>query len=143
MRYSTEQVPVYGAGAFMPQLTTNPGASSWGRVKITASLGTTAIPSPRPPAVNDSDLGGPYNQPSSVAPDVFFPTFHIIGTEHMEPPVAWIKPLHNELPVPAVNPGRVPMPAFHRYRQGGRGAIPWPRTFTTWPSVLPGYQTGT
>ena len=129
----TLQVPRCGAGAFSPGLTLGGAPVTNGQNKISGAPGTIPIPSPRPSALDDGGLGGPFNQPSSVAPDYFLPclyTFHANGTVHFPGAIN----SDNVMPVPAPNPGRTALQWQHRFRLGGRTTTSAVRPFTAWPT---------
>lgn len=78
-------------------------------------------------------LGGPYNQPSRVAPDWILPciyTFHANGTVHFPGKIM----SDNVMPVPTPNPGRTSLQWQHRVRVGGRTTTSAVRPFTSWPT---------
>lgn len=131
--YRTLQVPTkWGMGAFMPGLTRGGAPVSNGQNIIDGAPGTVPIPSPRPAALNDGELGGPYNQPSAVAPDVFYPALY---TFRANPSVHFPGKLFGDsvVPVPAINLGRTALQTQHRFRLGGRTATDAMRPFTQWP----------
>jgi hypothetical protein len=120
-------------GAFSPTLTYGGAPATNGQNKISGAPGTIPIPSPPPAALNDGQLGGPYNQPSNVVPDYFLPclyTFHANGTVHA--PMAINS--DNVMPVPIPNPQRTALQWQHRVRIGGRTTTTAVRPFTTWPT---------
>jgi len=135
MRVTTRtlQVPTqWGRGAFSPGLSGSATASFNGQHIISGAPGTIRVPSPRPPALSDGELGGPWNQPSSVAPDWFLPalyTFHANPTVHFPGRVFG----DNVIPVPTPNPQRSALQLQHRFRIGGRRTTPSVRPFTRWP----------
>jgi hypothetical protein len=129
----TLQVPRYGAGAFSPCLTSGGAPATNGQNKISGQPGTVPVPSPRPAALNDGELGGPFNQPSAVAPNWFMPsiyTFHANPTVHFPGAID----CDNVMPTPTPNPGRTSLQWQHRVRVGGRTTTSAIRPFTTWPS---------
>ena len=133
----TLQVPRWGAGAFSPGLTSGGAPATNGQNKISGQPGTVPVPSPRPAALDDSVLGGPYNQPSAVAPNVIYPsiyTFHANPSVHF--PGAILS--DNVMPVPAPNPGRTSLQWQHRVRVGGRTTTSAVRPFTSWPTYSGG-----
>lgn len=138
-RYRTDQVPVYGAGAFMPSMTTNPTASSHGLVRIDGFPGTTPVQSPHPASTRGGAPNGAVatgTQGSANAPDLIFPAIYIPRAKNMGPAQDELRVRSdNVLPVPAIDPGRTPAAVFRPARVGGRRQIPWPATATTWPSV--------
>jgi hypothetical protein len=131
--YRTLQLPKWGRGAFTPGLTIGGAPAFNGQNIISGAPGTIPIPSPRPAALDDSALGGPFNQPSAVAPNWFLPTLY---TFHANPSVHFPGKLFgdNVVPVPAVNQGRSPLQWQHRVRLGGRTATRAVRPFTQWPT---------
>lgn len=133
----TLQVPTIGAGAFSPGLTSGGAPATNGQNIISGSPGTTPVHAPRPPALNDSELGGPHNQPSSVAPNVIYPciyTFHANSTVHFPGKIL----SDHVLPVPAGSDGRSAKQWQHRVRLGGRTTTSSLRPFTQWPTYNQG-----
>ena len=129
----TLQVPRCGAGAFSPGLTSGGAPATNGQNKISGAPGTVQIPSPSPAALDDSELGGPYNQPSTVAPNWFAPclyTFHANPSVHFPGKIM----SDNVMPVPVPNPGRTALQWQHRVRVGGRTTTSAVRPFTSWPT---------
>lgn len=129
----TLQIPRRGAGAFLPGLTLTAQAATNGANQVMGCPGTHAVPSPRPAAMNDHGFGGTFNQPSSNAPNVFFPSIY----------VALVNPgLHfpgrimsdHVLPVPAIAHSGLPAQTQYRTRIGGRTATAAFRPFTQWPT---------
>ena len=111
-------------------------AATNGQNEVFGAPGTMPVPSPRPPALNDGQLGGPFNQPSSVSQDVIYPSIYIVipnrtmtfdglgtgltrGNDHPRP-------------VPAVALGAIPGLFSHRVRVGGRTVTTANRPFTQW-----------
>jgi hypothetical protein len=130
----TLQVPTkWGMGAFLPTLTFGGAPATNGQNKVCGMPGTVRIPSPRPVALVDGELGGPFNQPSSVAPEWFLPSIYYNPAN---------RSLHfpgrlmgdNVLPVPIPNVRRTAIQAQHRVRVGGRTATAALRPFTQWPT---------
>ena len=134
MQIRTLQVPQRGYGAFCPTLTpTGTGATNGGNV-VVGMPGTVPVSSPRPAALRDGELGGPYNQPSSVAPNVFFPSiYYHVALRARKVNVAIMSKI-NPLPKPAVNLGRTAAPWNLRVRVGGQTATSNPRPFTRFPT---------
>lgn len=129
------QVPRRGAGAFLPTLTRTGTASTaaQNQANVSGSPGTVAVPSPRPAAMTDSQLGGPFNQPSSCAPDVFYPSVYVTRpTALMHFP--GLLTCDNVLPVPAIGQSGQPGQTQYRTRIGGRTATAAFRPFTQWPT---------
>lgn len=128
----TLQVPAKGMGAFSPTLSASSTAAFNGQNKVVGMPGTVPVHSPAPAAMQDGELGGDFNQPSNCAPDYFYPSVYYSvpnSTQHFPGKLL----SDNVLPVPAGNPGRVPMMWNHRVRVGGRTVTAAVRTFTTWP----------
>jgi len=135
----TLQVPTKGSGAFMPMLTSQASAATNGQNVVVGNPGTVRVPSPRPPALSDGELGGPFNQPSSVAPDWFLPSIYINrANSTLRFPGKLLS--DNVLPVPAVNMGRKIVNWQHKTRVGGRTTTANPRPFTQWPTYGGGYN---
>ena len=127
------QVPQRGAGAFLPGLTKGGAPSTNGQNQVYGAPGTVAVPSPRPSAMTDSQLGGPFNQPSSVAPNVFYPSiYYAIINSSLHFPGRLT--CDNVLPVPAIVQGRSAMQTQYKTRVGGRTATAAFRPFTQWPT---------
>ena len=133
----TLQTPKRGAGAFTVIPAQSYTATFNGQNIVTGSPGTEWVPSPRPAAMQDGELGGPYNQPSSVAPDAFKPAIYVA---HANPTLHFPGSLisDNVLPVPAVNPTRIPMQSQYKTRVGGRTTTPSNRPWVQWPIYRPG-----
>ena len=131
MRY-TMNGPVYGAGAFLPQLPPTPCASSGGLVDVFGQPGTMAVRAPKPGALPETAAGWRLNQPSYCSPDVIYPDKYIPGTRNMHPPVPVVS--DNELPVPAVNPRNLAKPSMRGRRIGTRTQIPQPSAPQVWPA---------
>lgn len=133
VRYRVQDTPDRGVGAFSPLPAVNPVASSYGLVHVFGAPGTLPVPAPYPAATPD-----PSNDPKTVSsacsPDVMTPAIYIASTRNMQPPVP--TRIHNDMPVPAIGWQRVPKQALKAPpRLGGRGVIPWPRSFQRWPSL--------
>ena len=128
----TLQVPKRGGGAFAVVPAQSSTASFNGQNIVTGSPGTMKVPSPRPAAMNDSMLGGPFNQPSSVAPNWFRPAIYVA---HVNPTLHFPGRLlcDNVLPVPALGHTRVAAQSQYKTRVGGRTATGSFRPFTQWP----------
>lgn len=139
--YRTNDVPPYGAGAFMPVPARNPVASSYGLVHINGSPGTNPVASPRP-AATPSQTARPQGSKDSaagsdVAPDYILPAIYIPSARNMGPEMdtglGMARRRLNELPVRAVDPGRRPVAVFQQFPAGAR-PLPWPRAFIRWPA---------
>lgn len=129
----TLQVPKRGAGAFLPGLTPIASAATNGQNQVYGSPGTVPVPSPRPAALNDGELGGPYNQPSSCSPNVFYPSIYYAK---MNPTLHFPGKItsDNVLPVPAGAQGRSALQTQYKTRVGGRTTTAAFRPFTQWPT---------
>ena len=111
-------------------------ANSAGQIQadITGSPGTVPVASPRPAGMDDQGLGGTYNQPSSCAPNVFYPSVYFYKiTRGLKFPGRVLES-DNPLPVPAGVQGRTGVQAQHRVRVGGRTTTAAIRPFTRWPT---------
>lgn len=130
----TLQVPTkFGVGAWSPTRSASFSATFNGQHMISGAPGTIRVPTGPPAALNDSQLGGPYNQPSTVAPDWILPCLY---TFHANPTVHFPGRLFgdNVLPMPVPNDARVALQLQHRFRLGGRRTTGSHRTFTQWPT---------
>lgn len=129
----TLQVPTKGTAAFTPGPIIGGAPATNGQNQVYGAPGTVRIPSPSPPALNDSELGGPFNQPSRVAPNWFLPSIYTglpNSTLHFPGRVFG----DSVVPVPAVIQGRSALQTQHRWRIGGRTATTAVRPFTQWPT---------
>ena len=124
--------PTKGVGAFLPTLTPGPSACSAGvtQSRITGYPSTLPVPSIPPAALDDGQLGGPFNQNSRVAPNYWTPPIYITRPQ----PVVKGWASTNELPVQAPNFVRLPGSAGLRVRVGGQTATAWPRPFVAFPT---------
>lgn len=129
----TLDVPIKGMGAFIPTLTMGGAPVTNGQNLVTGAPGTVRVPSPPPAALDDSSLGGDFNQPSNVAPNWFLPSIY---TFHANPSVHFPGKIKsdNPLPIPAVAVSRIPAQLQHRTRIGGRTVTAAIRPFTIWPT---------
>lgn len=132
VRYRVLDLPGRGLGAFTPGMVTTPAGSSHGEVKVGGAPGTLLVPSPKPAALapfgNDRKTQGSYVSPDMVTPDIYVP---FADNMHGE---ARTKST-NEMSVPAVGYARAPGNAFKPQHIGGRGVVPWPRSFQRFPSL--------
>lgn len=128
--------PRRGLGAFLPVFTPPPSASSGGvtQSRIVGRPGTLPVPSPRPVALSDEQLGGSFNQPSDVAPNYITPAIYITRPQ---PTVRGWKST-NELPVGADQVVRLPQMTAFRVRVGGLTATAWPRPYIAFPTYRGG-----
>jgi hypothetical protein len=135
----TLQVPRRGAGAFLPGWVRTPTAATNGNNLVYGCPGTMAIPSPRPAALVDFQLGGQWNQPSSCAPDFFYPSIYYAKMNRgLTFPGRILS--DNVLPVPAGTHSGVPSQTQYRVRIGGRTATSAFRPFTQWPTYAGAQQ---
>lgn len=127
----TLQVPMIGAGAFVPVPAVASSTAQFnGQNRVTGAPGTIPVPSPRPPALNDGELGGPYNQPSSVSPNWFLPSIYVAHVnETMLFPGALFA---NESPKPSTAIGAVVKPNWSKPVIGGNRVTRSVRPFTRW-----------
>jgi hypothetical protein len=137
MRHSirTLQVPTAsGTGAFVVVPARSSTASFNGGNVVEGMPGTVPVPSPRPAALNDGQLGGPFNQPSSVAPDFILPSIYISrvapGNKHLSGGLY----SENYSPKPAAAWSMIPAQWQKRVRVGGRTVTSAVRAFTQWPT---------
>ncbi len=133
MRYFSQGVPTVGAGAFLPvpsQL-----ARSWGHNKQVVRGGPrVAVEAPIPSALIGNSAT-PASQGSHMSPEIITPSQYIATVDNMAPPVP-IRP-REEMPLPAINPGRIPRVAFTAPQIGGF-YIPMPSTTPWWVAGQPG-----
>ncbi len=138
IRYRVLDLPVKGAGAFTPLPAVNPVASSYGLVHVYGSPGTEPVPVDPPRYIGNLTAQPAPNtaQSSDVAPDYILPAIYIASAKNMGPTedvgLGMAIRRRNPLPVPAKNPGRVPVPVLMRFPMGG-SQLPWPRAFQRWP----------
>jgi hypothetical protein len=128
----TLQVPTqWGTGAFMAVPAGNSTAAFNGQNVVTGMPGNRAVPSPRPVAISDGELGGPYNQPSSVSPNYFLPSIYTVRVN---------KTMHfpgdtnvtNVSPVPATAIGNLARTGWQKPVIGGNRVTRAVRPFTQW-----------
>jgi hypothetical protein len=140
VRYRVLDLPPKGTGAFTPIPTTNPVASSYGLVRVTAALGLKPVATGAPRVMN---LGwSPQTMPSNNAPDVILPDQYVPSAKNMGPSadagIGMAARRMNPLPVPAISGILLPTPAFSRKRTGGRATMSWPRAFQKYPTLSSG-----
>lgn len=142
MRYRVNDLPARGLGAFTPLPTTTPAASSQGLLTVTGAPGTVPVPMPDPAAVPSGTVRGPHDvnsaKGSAVTPDLIFPAIYVGSAANCGPEadagIGMWRRRFAELPVPAINPGRVPVVAFQAPKVAGRAAMAWPRAFQRFPN---------
>lgn len=144
-QYRVDQVPRYGQGAFTPPLLENGVSFGAGLRTVVGFPGTSPIPIE--PTHSLSELGyDPRTRPSMVAPNTILPTVYLAGTKNMGPfgdrtaaRTAGIYAGGNPMPVPAIDPGRIPQVQQNApSRMGGRTVIGWPQAVPQYPSVTSG-----
>ena len=128
----TLQVPRRGSGAFSVVPAASSTASFNGQNIVEGSPGTMKVPSPRPAALNDGELGGPFNQPSSCAPNWFRPSIYVAKVNQSLHFPGRIQ-CDNVLPVPAGVISSVSLQTQYRTRVGGRATTASYRPWTQWP----------
>jgi hypothetical protein len=140
IKYRVLDLPVKGAGAFTPLPSTNPVASSYGLVHVSGSPGTTPIPMPKLgwlPDLTSQDSGPNTARGEDVTPYYILPAIYVASAKNMGPQadlgIGMAIRRRNPLPVPARNPGRMPVPVQMRFPMGG-SQLPWPRAFQRWPN---------
>ena len=144
IRYRVLDVPNVGAAAFTPLPARNPVASSYGLVHIKGAPGTEPVPAPPPaaiPSLSAAGKGGMVSaQGSTVSPDTILPAIYVPLANNMGPAadtgLGMARRRLNELPVRAVDPGRLPVPVWQKFPAGGK-QLPQPRAFVRWPSRIP------
>jgi hypothetical protein len=129
--------PVTGFAAFMPTPygATTPASSSSGltqsQVRGYPSVKTY---SPAPTALDDGQLGGPFNQPSRCAPDFFRPSIYFVRIGQALSMPGFQRSSTNVAPVKAPWIKRTGTQTQMRTRVGGRTVTSWPRQFISWPT---------
>ena len=131
-----QNAPNKGFAAFMPSPygATTPAASSAGLTQRGVNgHPAMVIPTPAPAALDDGELGGPFNQPSRVAPNYSKPSIYWVRISNaltgLVPTVST-----NVLPVPAGVVARGSSQTQRKPRIGGRTVTAWPRQFIRWPT---------
>lgn len=148
-RYRVSDLPPNGVGAFMPIPAGDRVALGWGSVNVVGSPGTDPSPAPAPqasylPAL--TALGGVDSaQPSRATgvPDQMLFSVYYTDAFAQGPAadagIGMTRRRFNELPMPAVDPARIPIVSMQPApRLGGRIQIGWPRVFQRFPSVSSG-----
>lgn len=135
LQIKMNNAPARGFSAFMPSPygATTPAASSGGVIRTEGHPGTLRVETPRPAALSDGELGGPYNQPSSVAPNYSLPDKYISHISRATTG-AVNRVSTNAAPVPAPAVIRGSSQTQLKPRIGGRTVTGWPRQFTRWPT---------
>lgn len=136
-RYRVLDLPVVGAGAYLPTAAINPVASSYGLVHVYGAPGTLPVPVSKPESVwAPPTSADKMTQPSWCAPDVILPSIYIASAENMGPSQHFGMAMrrHTPLPVPAVTWISLAKRAMVMRKVGGRRSIPWPRAFQRFPT---------
>jgi len=129
----TLQVPTaWGTAAFTPVPAASWSAEFNGQNIVTGAPGNVPVYSPRPAALNDSSLGGPYNQPSDVAPNYILPSIYVahVNRSMRFPSSALGRRMPS--PVRAVQAGTAVVNLWGKPRIGGDTVTPAIRPFTQW-----------
>jgi len=138
VRYRVSDLPPIGVGAFTPIPSTTPAASSYGLVEVLGAPGTMPVYSPSPqtrgylPSLTRA--GAPNSaQDSDCAPDYILPAIYVPSADNMGPTddagIGMARRRLCELPVPALDPTRIPQVAQTHPPIAGRKAMSWPRAF--------------
>jgi len=121
----------WGTGAFVSIPAQSSTASFNGQNLITGAPGTVPIYSPRPVAMDDSSLGGEFNQPSAVAPNWILPSIYVAHankTMRFPGDIA----ITNVSPVPSTAIGAVVATNWRKPTLGGDRVTRAVRPFTQW-----------
>lgn len=142
MRYRVNDLPAVGLGAFTPIPTTTPAASSYGEVHVYGAPGTLEVAAPSPQSVGYlpslTRRGGRNSaQGSECAPDVIFPAIYYASARNMGPGrlIGMARRRFSEIPVPAIDPTRIPAVAQSHPKIAGRKTMSWPRAFQRFPLI--------
>lgn len=149
LAYRVQDLPVRGAGAFLPTTIPTMMASSYGLVKIEGSPGTLPMPDPSP----SKQWGCPplsaqrETQSSNVAPDFILWDKYIPFANNMGPAkgaacIGMALRRHCPLPVPARTWTLAPRTAMIQRKVAGRAAMAWPRAFQRFPVIGTGGVSG-
>lgn len=142
MRYRVSDLPPIGVGAFTPIPTTTPAASSYGLVEVSGAPGTEPVYSPSPQTrgyLPSLTRAGGVNsaQDSECAPDYILPAIYVASADNMGPTddvgIGMARRRLCELPVPALDPTRIPQVAQTHPPIAGRATMAWPRAFQRFP----------
>ena len=131
----TLQVPTqWGTGAFMVVPAANSTAEFNGQNIVTGMPGNVPVPSPRPAGLDDGELGGPYNQPSSVSPNYFLPSIYVA---HVNPSMHFPGDsgdfrIQHVSPMPSTAIGAVVQSNWRKPVLGGDRVTRAVRPFTQW-----------
>lgn len=139
--YRVLDLPIKGAGAFLPLTIPTPQASSYGLVKVAGSPGTLPIPAPSPQhsAYIPPISAQAETQSSMVAPDIILYDKYIPYANNMGPAkdvgIGMALRRHTPLPIPARTWTLAPRTAMIQRKVGGRAAMSWPRAFQRFPVI--------
>jgi len=125
----------------MPIPTRDGEPATYGLVEVIGAPGTLGVEAPNPdgslPTVS-SQRGVNSSRPSDLAPDVFFPILYVASANNQGPAadggIGMWRRRHNELPIPAVNPTRIPTSDTLVTTKGSRTTQAWPRAFQRFPT---------
>lgn len=137
MKYTVDNVPARGAGAFMPVLNASVSARApqWGMVQVSGHPGDLAMPSPKPEALPPGPLMRSA-QPSYNSPDTWFPSVYYTRCANFHPGNNTIRVRStNEVPIPARRLVLVPKVAQRSRSVGGLRQVTWPPAPQSWQSV--------
>ena len=144
MRYEVLDLPPGKVAAFTPIPTTDNEPATFADLAVFGAPGTLPVPAPNPgesmPSLSSQPHGKNSAQGSDIAPDVFLPNlFLALVTRRMGPTgdagIGMARRRRNELPVPALNPTRVPTSDSFVTSKGGRSSMAWPRAFQRFPTA--------
>lgn len=153
IRYRVSDLPTNSVGAFMPiPAVASIAASSGADVHVYGSPGVRAVDAPDPAAIpcltaRDMDAGRNSSaRGSDVTPEFILPAIYIADAANMGPSagpmrLGMARRRFCELPVPAVNPSRIPIVAMSIPPVAGRAAMALPRPFQRFPTRTSGQQT--
>ena len=127
----TLQVPTnWGTGAFVAVPAANSTAEFNGQNIVSGQPGNKAVYSPRPAAIQSTDIGGPYVQPSSVSPNAFLPSIYTVRVNNSM--LFGGSLFRNVAPVPATAIGAVVRNGWFNPVIGGNRVTRAVRPFTQW-----------
>lgn len=143
IRYTVSDLPPSKVAAFTPLPTMDGEGASFGLVSVIGTPGTQPVPAPNPmddlPSVSGRK-GVNSARPSDVAPaDVFLPILYVAETTNQGPQAdgglgMWRRRFC-ELPIPALNPTRIPTSDTLVTAKGTRTTQAWPRAFQRFPTA--------
>lgn len=143
MRYTVNDLPIGGTGAFTPTLTIPAAASSWGLVERDGAPGTEPqhIVAPTrswaPPISFDPKTQGSNVSPDVTLRDVYIPYADNMGPASSQGPgIGMTTRRFTPLPVPAIHWTAIPRRAMRPRRSGGRDQVDQPRAFQRFPNWI-------